>query len=115
MQMLICNFIPRTFLPLCENSCLYPEHKMQPRLRRTLFFTEITLISSCIKLIFLSKNRYQSDLYVIPKGRALKIITYAWLKKSGKKSIKKSRKNQKSKKSRTPFFQVLYPSCYSSS
>ena len=42
--------------------------------------------------------------FVTPRGKALKKITYTWLKKSRKKS----------KKYRTPFFQVLYPSCYSS-
>ena len=32
------------------------------------------------------------------------------MKKNQKKRLKSQEKNQKSKKSRTPFFQVLYPS-----
>ena len=46
-------------------------------------------------------------------GKALKKITYAFDKdqKTNKKNqLKNQEKNKKSKKSRTPFFQVLYPS-----
>ena len=47
----------------------------------------------------------KKDLNIfISRGKALKNITYTLLKKS--------RKNQKSKKSCTLFFEVLYPSIY---
>ena len=57
---------------------------------------------------FYSTTSQVEVLLLLSRGEALNEITYTLLKKSRKKI--KSRKNQKSKKSRTPFFQVLYPS-----